>query len=99
MINIRVFYLKNFVFLEVKFSLYLNRRVFVMGRVLREIDTLSRGIARSKISFFPSEEESTLREKNLLPKESKHEFDKVIFLVKNKKNLQNVPSLFQLPEY
>ena len=28
--NIRVFYLKNFNFLEVKFSIYLNRRVFVM---------------------------------------------------------------------
>ena len=29
--NIRVFYLKIFKFLEVKFSLYLNRHVFVMG--------------------------------------------------------------------
>ena len=28
--NIRVFYLKKFSFLEVKFSIYLNRRVFVM---------------------------------------------------------------------
>ena len=28
--NIRAFYLKNFQFLEVKFSLYLNMRVFVM---------------------------------------------------------------------
>ena len=28
--NIRVFYLKIFSFLEVKFSIYLNRRVFVM---------------------------------------------------------------------
>ena len=28
--NIRVFYLKNFGFLEVKFSIYLNRRVFAM---------------------------------------------------------------------
>ena len=28
--NIRVFYLKNFSFLEVKFSIYLNRHVFVM---------------------------------------------------------------------
>ena len=28
----RVFYLKNFGFLEVKFSIYLNRRVFVMNR-------------------------------------------------------------------
>ena len=29
--NIRVFYLKIFGFLEVKFSIYLNRRVFVMN--------------------------------------------------------------------
>ena len=28
--NIRVFYLNIFQFLEVKFSIYLNRRVFVM---------------------------------------------------------------------
>ena len=28
--NIRDFYLKNFSFLEVKFSIYLNRRIFVM---------------------------------------------------------------------
>ena len=28
--NIRIFYLKNCHFLVVKFSLYLNRRVFVM---------------------------------------------------------------------
>ena len=28
--NLRVFYLQNFGFLEVKFSIYLNRRVFVM---------------------------------------------------------------------
>ena len=28
--NIGVFYLKKFGFLEVKFSIYLNRRVFVM---------------------------------------------------------------------
>ena len=28
--NIRVFYLKIFQFLELKFSIYLNRRVFVM---------------------------------------------------------------------
>ena len=29
--NVRVFYLKKIRFLEVKFSIYLNRRVFVMG--------------------------------------------------------------------
>ena len=28
--NVRAFYLKNFQFLEVKLSIYLNRRVFVM---------------------------------------------------------------------
>ena len=28
--NMRIFYLKNFPFLVVKFSIYLNRRVFVM---------------------------------------------------------------------
>ena len=32
--NIRVFYLKKFSFLEVKFSIYLNRRVFVMFNIL-----------------------------------------------------------------
>ena len=31
--NIRVFYLKIFHFLEVKFSIYLNRHVFVMQKV------------------------------------------------------------------
>ena len=31
MINIRIFCLKIFSFLEVKFSIYLNRRVFVIG--------------------------------------------------------------------
>ena len=30
--NIRVFLSENFKFLEVKFSIYLNRRVFVMKR-------------------------------------------------------------------
>ena len=29
--NIRIFYLKMFIFLVVKFSIYLNKRVFVMG--------------------------------------------------------------------
>ena len=32
--NIRVFYLIFFQFLEVKFSIYLNRRVFVMPKNL-----------------------------------------------------------------
>ena len=33
MINIRVFLSENFQFLEVKFSIYLNRRVFVMVEI------------------------------------------------------------------
>ena len=36
--NIRVFYLKIFLFLVVKFSIYLNRRVFVMS-ISAELDT------------------------------------------------------------
>ena len=31
--NIRVFLSENFPFLEVKFSIYLNRRVFVMNNI------------------------------------------------------------------
>ena len=31
--NIRFFLSENFHFLVVKFSIYLNRRVFVMGRI------------------------------------------------------------------
>ena len=30
--NIRVFLYENFQFLEVKFSIYLNRRVFIMNK-------------------------------------------------------------------
>ena len=29
--NVRIFYLKMFLFLVIKFSIYLNRRVFVMA--------------------------------------------------------------------
>ena len=32
--NIRIFYLKIFIFLVVKFSVYLNRHVFVMGMLI-----------------------------------------------------------------
>ena len=35
--NIRDFYLKSFSFLEVKFSIYLNRRVFVMFRKISSV--------------------------------------------------------------
>ena len=42
--NIRVFfYLKTFQFLEVKFSIYLNRRVFVMGFSVESGSTISLG--------------------------------------------------------
>ena len=37
--NISVFFSENFQFLEVKFSIYLNRRVFVMSTLLRGLDT------------------------------------------------------------
>ena len=43
--NVRIFYLKIFIFLVVKFAVYLNRRVFVMSWlfffVLWHIDCLS----------------------------------------------------------
>ena len=40
--NIRVFLSENFQFLEVKFSIYLNRRVFVMntGGVMRRVTAI-----------------------------------------------------------
>ena len=38
--NIRVFLSKNFQFLEVKFSIYLNRRVFVMKTYHKTIQPL-----------------------------------------------------------
>ena len=43
--NIRVFYLKIFSFLEVKFSIYLTRRVFVMhtGKKYRNLLSIHRG--------------------------------------------------------
>ena len=44
--NIRMFYLKNCHFLVVKFSVYLNRRVFVMLATI-----VWRGIKRAVISF------------------------------------------------
>ena len=39
--NIREFYPKIFVFLELKFSLYLNRRVFVKSHIWAIIITIS----------------------------------------------------------
>ena len=46
--NIRIFYLKIFPFLVVKFSIYLNRRVFVMKwyHLLMILLLLSRGYTR-----------------------------------------------------
>ena len=43
--NIRLFYLKIFIFFVVKFSVYLNRRVFVMSFV---------GRTCQKVHFFSS---------------------------------------------
>ena len=39
--NIRFFYLKIFIFLVVKFSVYLNRHVFVMSELGGEVDKAS----------------------------------------------------------
>ena len=47
--NIRVLYLKIFSFLEVKFSIYLNRRVFVMIWSLN--DHLSRCSNKGQAQF------------------------------------------------
>ena len=41
--NIRVFYLKNYRILEVKFSIYLNRRVFGMSIIEHSIPIAPRG--------------------------------------------------------
>ena len=53
--NIRVFYLKNCQFLEVKFSIYLNSRVFVMNLEGRIFVTIFLFIIRrfvSKVFIF-----------------------------------------------
>ena len=41
--NIRVFVSENFQFLEVKFSIYLNRRVFVMHLNCIDVDAIQMG--------------------------------------------------------
>ena len=51
--NIRVFYLKIIQFLEVKFSIYLNRRVFVMLLLGYDGIAEARDIFSSK-QYFPS---------------------------------------------
>ena len=38
--KIRIFYLKIFIFLVVKFSIYLNRRVFVMQQEVADVASL-----------------------------------------------------------
>ena len=58
--NIRVFYLKIFSFLELKFSIYLNRRVFVMSGItfmssfafLHTKSLLKKGSALKGDNFF-----------------------------------------------
>ena len=50
--NIRVFLSENFHFLVVKFSVYLNRRVFVMRRLVRRNTYVQTG---SYICDFPFE--------------------------------------------
>ena len=40
--NIRVFLSENFQFLEVKFSIYFNRRVFVMFRICDNVFPIPR---------------------------------------------------------
>ena len=51
--NIRTFYLKIFIFMVVKFSVYLNRHVFVMCRLLQLCVSVLKGlilIVKSKFS-------------------------------------------------
>ena len=45
--NIRVFLSENFQFLEVKFSIYLNRRVFVMNVVLSDANSVAKYVHQS----------------------------------------------------
>ena len=49
--NIRFFYVKNCHFLVVKFSVYLNRRVFVMGKI-KYIDSSSADFQIKKTTIF-----------------------------------------------
>ena len=55
--NIRVFLTENFQFLEVKFSIYLNRRVFVMVRKFK--------VAKD-VKFRPAENECTDAQSDLI---------------------------------
>ena len=58
--NIRVFLSENFQFLEVKFSIYLNRRVFVMmsssppiGGIICYTGKLLFGFRKSRVTMVP----------------------------------------------
>ena len=55
--NIRIFYLNIFIFLVVKFSIYLNRRVFVMK--LQNDITERENLQRQKLSKPSIVEETT----------------------------------------
>ena len=57
--NIRIFYVKNCHFLVVKFSVYLNRRVFVMDFQFGWKGTLSGKTVLQNCFRFPSEKGST----------------------------------------
>ena len=48
--NIRIFYLEIFTFLVVKFSIYLNRRVFVMNVVCEAEYAPGKGFKRCSTS-------------------------------------------------
>ena len=62
MTNIRDFYLKNFGFLEVKFSIYSNRRVFVMVFTEQMFPEFYWGCAGSMVRIFA--ERSLARQHN-----------------------------------
>ena len=51
--NIKVFYLKIFSFLEVKFSIYLNRRVFVMSHQIHSHINTHMNIAKVSELYMP----------------------------------------------
>ena len=59
--NIRVFHLKIFSFLEVKFTIYLNRRVFVMILYIKKGKIKVQGVPQSQTTALHrhKEEEKT----------------------------------------
>ena len=60
--NIKGFYLKIFGFLEVKFSIYLNRRVFVMTGVILQFIT-----HKHKLHLISQHSNTVLSGSTLLP--------------------------------